>query len=107
MTWSNDISTEFHFIKSPLIPEGANIDVEFTCPKCEQQLKVDSLQVPRIGAGDTESKSSRWGQTQTVESLCGESYDVTANNSIAGWMLEFENNNGLRPKTFRFKISTS
>lgn len=102
MSWSKQISTDYHVIQLPSYPDGALIDVEFQCGNCGQTLEV-CVEIPQFFAGgDTEAESRRWGDREPVECECGESYEVSADNSIAGWMVEFESEKP--PKTFRYRV---
>lgn len=51
--------------------------------------------------GDTAEKSRKWGDRVNVECECGAEYEVGADNSIAGWDVNFEGEK--LPKTFKYK----
>lgn len=102
MSWSKDIPTEWDYVQIPMFPDGAELDVEFKCAKCGRTLLTD-VDLPAWGIGDNEEESRRWGDGATVECECGETYELVADNSIAGWDVNFEE--GEEPKTFRYKVT--
>ncbi len=106
MSWSKEIPLEWDLIQIPTYPDGAIIDVEFKCGECGRKLLAEGLDIPRFGFGDTESETRRWGDTVTVECECGATFDVVADNSIAGWDVNIEGESGREklPKTFRYKV---
>jgi hypothetical protein len=99
LAWSKDVTKEYP-IKN--FPYGAVMDVRFNCLKCGRELEVCSLSV---GMRDTEDKRRNWEPTERVECFCSETYCVIAENSIAGWLVKFENIHDLAPKTFQYRIT--
>jgi hypothetical protein len=101
MSWSGDIPTNWHLISIPSYIDGALIDVEFKCNKCGRKLIAEGIEIPLFGMGENKEESRRWGDNVVVECKCGDIYNLVADNTIAGWMVEFEEN---PPATFRYKI---
>jgi hypothetical protein len=103
LTWSKDFPSGTIIKGFLYIFNGAEVDVLFKCPKCEQELEVDCLEIPDI-ASYIDDESNIWGPTERIECFCGETYYVIAENSITGWKVEFENVHGLTPRTFLYRI---
>jgi hypothetical protein len=103
MSWSHDIPLVWEHVFPPF-PDGAVVAVKFKCGKCNNVLQAKRVKIPEPPlVGDAGEKSKRCGDTTEVECECGEKYDVVADNSVAGWDINFEGEK--LPKTFKFKIS--
>lgn len=104
MSWPEELPLDNYMLYSPSFPDGGEIAVQFKCPKCGKVIEVEGVEIPSYGIGETQAESTTYGDTDNIEcEECSESYDISAWNSIAGWYIEIDNENGHEPDKVKFK----